>query len=141
MCRAHEMDVMGAFRLVVISLCVFLVACVTTVDRVPPKIERPSWINSPGIGVSASAGMHVRGKVAQEELAIFRAREEYAKRFGVTIEAEQVIGSTVANGRQTVVGAKVAREEVRQSGVRAVVRAKWRDPVSDEFWVWLVPGD
>jgi len=39
-----------------------------------PGNDRPVWIDNPGNGVSASAGMHVRGPVAQEELAILRAR-------------------------------------------------------------------
>jgi len=101
---------------------------------------RPAWIDNPGNGVSASAGMHVRGKVAQEELAILRAREEYAKRFGVTIEAEQVMGTMVANDRATTVGGKSTREEVKQSDVKAQVKAKWRDPVAEVIWVWLVPA-
>ena len=101
---------------------------------------RPDWINNPGNGVSASAGSHVKGKVAQEELAIQRAREEYAKRFGVTIESEQVSSQTVANGRANTVGQKVTHEETKQSDVKAQIKSKWRDPNSDTLWVWLIPS-
>jgi hypothetical protein len=103
--------------------------------------ERPSWIDNPGNGVSASAGMHVRGQAAQEELAIMRARVEYAKRFGVNIESVQTLSTMVANNRASTVGTQSAREDSSQASVKAVVKAKWRDPDSDVLWVWLVPGD
>jgi hypothetical protein len=102
---------------------------------------RPAWIDNPGNGVSASAGMHVRGEAAQEELAIMRAREEFAKRFGVNIQSTQILSTTVANGRASTVGAEVAHEDSQQVGVKAMVKAKWRDPDSDVLWVWLVPSD
>lgn len=102
---------------------------------------RPDWINNPGNGVSASAGSHIKGKVAQEELAIQRAREEYAKRFGVTIESEQVNSQSVANGRANIVGQKVTHEATKQSDVKAQIKSKWRDPNSDTLWVWLIPSE
>jgi len=130
---------MNDFRPVLLALlyCLFLAAC-NSVNGV--NYERPAWIDNPGNGVSASAGMHIRGKVAQEELAIFRAREEYAKRFGVTIEAAQTIATSVASGRPSTVGTQVAHEELKQSDVKAEVKAKWRDPDSDVLWIWLVPS-
>lgn len=106
-----------------------------------PAATRPDWIDHPGAGVSASAGMHVKGRAAQENLAIQRAREEYAKRFGVRIESLQTITQRVANDRSSSVTAKQMQEETQQSGVRAQVRAKWLDPDSDTLWVWLVPAE
>lgn len=114
-------------------------ACAANVK--PAGNERPAWIDHPGNGVSASAGMHVRGQAAQEELAILRAREEYAKRFGVTIQSVQTFSTTVANDRSSTVGFHRAHEEASQVNVRAMVKAKWRDPDTDVLWVWLVPGD
>ena len=110
----------------------------------PPKPtgnERPAWIDNPGNGVSASAGIHIRGKVAQEELAVLRAREEFAKRFGVSIRSVQTMATTVNNGRASTVGSQVAREDSQQVDVKAMVKAKWRDPTNDALWVWLVPSD
>ncbi|MDO8263218.1 MAG: hypothetical protein Q7T21_08320 [Gallionella sp.] len=121
-------------------LCCFYVAACNTVSDVNDNSIRPAWIDHPGNGVSASAGMHVRGKAAQEELAILRAREEYAKRFGVKIEASQTMSTTVAGGRSNTVGAHVSHEELRQADVKAEIKAKWRDPNSDVLWVWLVPS-
>lgn len=118
---------------------ILLLACTANVKVLGS--ERPAWIDNPGNGVSASAGMHVRGPVAQEELAILRAREEFAKRFGVNIKSAQILSTTVANGRSSTVGADVAHEDSQQIDVKAVVKAKWHDPDSDVLWVWLVPSD
>jgi hypothetical protein len=123
----------------VLLTALVLAACATTVKE--PANERPAWIDNPGNGVSASAGMHVRGRVAQEELAILRAREEFAKRFGVSIRSAQTLSTTLSQGRASTTGSQQAQEEVRQVDVRAVVKAKWRDPDSDVLWVWLVPSD
>lgn len=131
------MDRCRNFLLVTLQ-ALFLSACASVA---PVNNARPAWIDNPGNGVSASAGMHVRGRVAQEELAIFRAREEYAKRFGVTIQSVQNISTTVTNSRSSTVGAQVARENTNQANVRAVVKAKWLDPEYDVLWVWLIPSD
>ena len=125
--------------LLVLLCCSFFTAC-NTVSDVNNTGARPVWIDNPGNGVSASAGIHVRGKVAQEELAILRAREEYAKRFGVKIESAQTMSTTVASGRSNTVGAQVSHEELKQVEVKAEVKAKWRDPDSDVLWIWLVPS-
>jgi len=118
--------------------CSLLSACNTT-SSVNNSV-RPAWIDNPQNGVSASAGIHVRGEAAQEELATLRAREEYAKRFGVKIEAAQTITTTVAGGRSNTVGAQISHEESRHIDVKAEVKAKWRDPNSDILWIWLVPS-
>ncbi len=102
---------------------------------------RPAWIDNPGNGVSASAGMNVRGKVAQEELAVMRAREEYAKRSGVSIDSMQGFSTTVENDRARTTAAHVSREETKQTDVKAVVKAKWRDAEADVLWVWVVPSN
>ena len=116
-----------------------LSACATSVKETGN--ERPAWIDNPGNGVSASAGMHVRGRVAQEKLAVLRAREEFAKRFGVSIRSAQTLSTTVSQGRASTAGSQQAQEDTQQIDVKAVVKAKWRDPDSDVLWVWLVPSD
>lgn len=121
-------------------LCCLLAAACSTPNTVNDNSARPAWIDNPGNGVSTSAGMHVRGRNAQEEMAIHRAREEFARRFGVKIESAQTMTTTVAGGRASTVGAQVSHEELRQADVKAEVKAKWRDPNSDVLWVWLVPS-
>ena len=106
----------------------------------PTINERPAWINDPGEGVSAAAGFHVRGTQAQEELAITRARDEFAKRYGVNISSEQATSQIVVGDRMSSISAKDIREEVQQKDVKATVRAKWHDPNTGMLWVWLVPA-
>jgi hypothetical protein len=122
-----------------VCLSVFLSACAST-----PSVSyetRPAWIDNPGEGVSASAGMHVRGKAAQEELAISRARVEYAKRFGVSIDAVGVYAKNMTNGHSVTTGELVSQERTQQTDVKAMVKAKWHDEDADVLWVWLVPGN
>jgi hypothetical protein len=130
---------MNHFHRIIIAalLTSLLSACATQA----PVNNKPAWIDNPGNGVSASAGMHVRGRAAQEELATLRAREEYAKRFGVSINAIQSMDTTVTNGRAYTVGADSANENTQQNDIKAAVKAKWIDPDSDELWVWLVPAN
>ena len=125
--------------ILLVTLVALVSACASPVKEIGNG--RPAWIDNPGNGVSASAGMHVRGPVAQEELAILRARGEFAKRFGVNIKSAQSYSTTVSNGRASTVGAEIAHEDSQQLDVKAMVKAKWRDPESDVLWVWLVPND
>ncbi len=105
-----------------------------------PGVARPVWINDPGEGVSASAGFHVRGAQAQEELAVTRARDEYAKRYGVKVSSESATSQQVVGDRMSSVSAKDIHEEVDHKEVKATVKAKWRDPDTDVLWIWLVPA-
>jgi len=125
--------------LLAVYLFVLLSACATS-PLVTENI-RPAWINNPGNGVSASAGMNVRGRAAQEELATLRAREEFAKRFGVSIHSMQSMDTSVTNGRTYTVGSDSANENSQQTDIKAIIKAKWLDQERDELWVWLVPAN
>lgn len=103
--------------------------------------DRPAWIDNPGDGVSTSATYHVRGRAAQEELAILRAREEYAKRFGVSIESIQSLTTKVVNNGSSTVGSTNALETTQQTDIKARIKAKWLEPGSGILWVWLVPAE
>lgn len=129
-------------RVLAALVCVLLVACAARAPAPPASAPpRPAWIDNPGSGVSASAGYHVRGKQAQEELAISRAREEFAKRYGVSISSDHDIAQTTINDRTSSVSEKAIREEVRDREVKAQVKEKWWDPGSGVLWVWLVPSE
>jgi len=100
---------------------------------------RPAWISEPGEGVSAAAGEHIHGRVAQEELAIVSAREELARRMGVRVS--NVMSSELAVAGQTAVSSALSQstQQVTGAEVKAAVRAKWLDTASGLLWVWLVP--
>jgi hypothetical protein len=125
-------------RIILMLAALLLAACA---GRGTLQNARPAWIDNPGNGVSASAGMHVRGRAAQEELAIQRAREEFSKRYGVSIQSSQVLSTTVANDRASTVGTHTTQEQTNHQDIKAVVKAKWLDMDSDVLWVWLVPAD
>lgn len=106
----------------------------------PAAPSRPVWIDNPGSGVSASAGWNPRGRAAQEEMAVARARTEYAKRFGVEVSAVTEASTTVFGSSSSSSGSTGLRETVNQKDVKAEVKAKWHDPASDTIWIWLVPS-
>ena len=124
--------------ILLIQITLFISACASVE---PVSNAKPAWIDNPGKGVSASAGMHVGGRVAQEELAILRGRTEFAKRLGVNIQSEQVSSTSVANDKASTVGAQLTREDTSQKDIKVLVKEKWRDPDADVLWVWLVPSD
>lgn len=101
--------------------------------------EQPAWIDHPGSGVSASAGMHVRGRHYQEELAISRAREQLAARLGVKVEMTQDIREVVVNDSSTVTSVKQSRQQIEGGVIKASVKEKWHDKQRDILWVWVVP--
>jgi membrane-associated protease RseP (regulator of RpoE activity) len=101
---------------------------------------RPAWIDSPGDGVSSSAAFHVKGNQAQEDLAIARAREEFAKRHGVKVSSASETSQIVSNDRMSSVSSKEMTEKMQGNEVKAVVKEKWKDPNSGVLWVWLVPS-
>lgn len=128
-------------KLLLLGALALLSACAGTGKHGPVTGEaRPAWINDPGDGVSASAGFHVRGTQAQEELAVSRARDEYAKRYGVKVSSEAATSQIVVGDRMSSVSAKDIHEEVNQKEVKATVRAKWNDPDTGMLWIWLVPA-
>lgn len=122
---------------VLVLAALFLSACANNNQAT----VRPFWIDNPGNGVSASAGMHVGGRVAQEELAVLRGRTEFAKRMGVDIQSEQTSATSVLNDKSSTAGIQLIHEESKQTGIKVLVKEKWREPDSDVFWVWLVPSD
>lgn len=124
-----------------LPLTIILSACAGLLPVKDSANDRPAWIDNPGNGVSASAGTNVYGKIRQEETAIARARTEFAKRFGVSIEAGQVLSTSVNNGRASTQSQSGSIEKMNQSDVKAMVKAKWRDEDADVLWVWLVPSN
>lgn len=105
----------------------------------PVKPAKPAWIASPDQGAVGSSVTHVKGRYFQEELAIARARERLAARYGVEISSVQTIRETVANDRAYVTSVKQIDQAVKSRTVKAQVRETWYDAAHDEFWVWVYP--
>ena len=115
--------------------CLFLIAaCQNNNTR-----SAPDWIKNPGDGAVGSAGMHVQGRYYQEELAIVRARERLAARYGVEISSIQTIKERIVNDRAYVTSDKEVLQQVNKAVVKAQVRETWHDKARDEIWVWVYP--
>ena len=120
----------------VFLLPLFLNACVSTGGQT----DRPDWIDNPGSGVSASSTTHVRGRHYQEDLAISRAREQLAARYGVTVKMTQKTSESVVNESTSVVSHKNTEQKIDHGkSVKAEVKEKWIDLTRDIVWVWVVP--
>ena len=128
-------------KLVLLFFLVALTGCLAHMQSEQDNVDaKPTWIDNPGEGVSASAGVHVRGRVAQEALALTRAREELAKRLGVTISSQSLTSQIVKADRMSSSSNKQVQETVTARDVKAVVKAKWLEPGSSVLWVWVIPS-
>jgi hypothetical protein len=103
------------------------------------KSARPDWINNPDEGAVGSSVTHVKGRHYQEELAISRARERLAARYGVEISSIQTIREKVANDRAYVTSVKEIQQAIKKQTVKAHIREIWYDASHDEIWVWAYP--
>ena len=122
-----------------IALAVLLSSMLAACVSFNSEPERPAWIDNPGEGAVGSCTTHAYGRYAQEQLAISRARERLAERYGVEISAVQTTSETVKNDRAYVTSDRQVFQQVRNQTVRAHVRAMWHDKVRDEIWVWVYP--
>ena len=118
-----------------LMLAMLLTACNSS-ETLP---DEPDWINNPGDGAVGSAVTHIKGRFYQEDLAISRARERLAARYGVEISSVQTIKEQVKNDRAYVTSNKQIDQNVKRTTVKAQVRETWYDKAHDVLWVWLYP--
>ncbi|TNF36005.1 MAG: hypothetical protein EP315_04825 [Gammaproteobacteria bacterium] len=119
-------------------LLAFLLSLLTACQGNSTRVT-PDWINNPGDGAVGSAGMHVQGRYYQEELAIARARERLAARYGVEISSIQTIKERIVNDHAYVTSDKEVLQQFKNTVVKAQVRETWHDRARDEVWVWMYP--
>ena len=118
---------------------IMLLICIAACSSQPEKAAMPEWISTPGQGAVGSSVTHVKGRHYQEELAIARARERLAARYGVEISSVQTINEKVVNDRAYVTSTKQIEQAVKSKTVKAQVRETWYDSAHDEIWVWVYP--
>lgn len=103
--------------------------------------EKPAWIDSPDKGTVGSAGVHVRGRHEQEELAAARARTRLAARMGVEVTSIQHIVERIENDNSTVTSTRKTTQKITSKLVKAYTRAVWHDLDRDIIYVWLYPQE
>ena len=99
--------------------------------------EKPKWINNSMGGAVGSCGTHMKGRAAQEELALDRALTELAKQKRANILSNSY-SSEKENGtgyRSSSVNNTYVKTDAQ---VSSEIKAKWRDPRTDIFYVWVV---
>ena len=104
-------------------------------------LAQPDWISNPQQGAVGSSTTHVRGRHYQEDLAISRAREKLAARYGVSISMQQTITEKVSNDKVYVVSNKKIEQAIKNKEVKAHVRETWHNTQRDELWAWVYPID
>ncbi len=119
-----------------VLFCLLFVSCVTV-----QPINKPSWIHNSsvsgkvaGIGV---CGMHVNGVNAQRSLAIKRAIDEIALQLGVKVNNVALVGTKSGAGGGSSVES-YSFQTVEGQVVKAVIKETWKDPKSEEIYVWMV---
>ena len=103
------------------------------------KPSRPDWINNPDQGAVGSSATHVKGRHYQEELAIARARERLAARYGVEVSSIQTIHEKIVNDHAYVTSDKQILQQIKNTTVKAHVREIWHNQDKDVLWVWVYP--
>lgn len=126
------MRISAQFLLLILSLF-SLYACQQSVKA------NPNWVNNPGSGAVGSAGTHVKGRHYQEELAIARARERLAARYGVEVSSVQTIHEKIVNDHAYVSSDKEIQQQINSTVVKAHVREIWHDKGKDVVWAWVYP--
>lgn len=97
----------------------------------------PDWIMKPGSGVVASCGFNIKGRYAQEQCALMRARERLAAQQGVEISSVSYLSERMRNDASSVSLNKETLEKVSGVTVKARIRDTWYDAQRDEYYVWL----
>ncbi|MEA2100060.1 MAG: hypothetical protein U9P72_08020 [Campylobacterota bacterium] len=129
---------MGIFYSSIILIGLVLTGCNSTQPKPKhSKFERPNWLNNTLGGAVGSCGSHMKGKAAQEELALDRALTELAKQKKAIVSSksystqkESGISYTSTNINNTQVSADAL--------VSSEIKAKWRDPRTNIFYIWVV---
>lgn len=106
------------------------------------QTTKPLWITNPNqsgkIGAVGVANIHYKGFTYQRKLAISRALDEMALQQGVEVVLDMKKSEKVANDRLSSDMKVKSSYETQKKDVKAHIKATWQDPISQEFYVWLV---
>ncbi len=129
-------------KLFVVSIA-FLLLVFSGCSQPEPKskYERPSWVMKPNqdgkIGAVGSAYIHHRGVSHQRRLAITRALDELSLQRGVDVSMSMAKEEQVTNDRVST-DLNVKSSYTANTKITAHIEEVWQDPMSQEYFVWLV---
>lgn len=128
-------------RTITISFILILSMCAISCISVQ-KTNRPAWVHNSavegkitGIGI---CGTHVNGENAQRALAIKRAIDEIALQMGVKVNNVALIGTKASAAGSSSTVESYSFQTVDGNVVKAVIRETWKDPQTDEIYLWMV---
>lgn len=123
------------YKILAVSLILLITACGP--EAIKPN--KPAWINNPEQGTVGFSSTHIRGRYYQEELAILRARERLAARYGVEVSSVQTTRERVLNEKAYITSDRQINQSIKKQTVKAHIREIWHDTSRDEIWVWVYP--
>jgi len=126
--------------------CAVIMVCLLALGGCAPVAvsvkNPPSWVMNPSkSGAVAGVGNcrpHINGFSAQRMVAIRRGLDEIAMQKGTTISNVSLVGTTGTRAGTTTSIESWSFQTVDNQKVTAVVKASWKDPVTEELFVWVV---
>lgn len=121
--------------ILVLSLC--MVACVTAQKNSTPKWVYNSAVEGKMTGIGV-CGEHVNGVNAQRSLAIKRAIDEIALQMGVKVSNVALIGTKAGAAGSSTSVESYSFQTVDGNVVKSVIRETWKNPQTNEIFIWMV---
>ncbi|WP_139163896.1 hypothetical protein [Desulfoluna spongiiphila] len=129
-------------RIVYVGIMACLVAIGGCSPVAAPVKQPPAWVMNPSNGGKVagvgSCRPHINGFSAQRKVAIRRGLDEIAMQKGMTISNVALVGTSGTRAGTTTSMESWSFQTVDNQKVTAVVKASWRDPVTEELFVWVI---
>ena len=108
-----------------------------------PKVDtKPKWINNPYLthktAAVGSAKTHYYGEAAQRKLAISRALDELASQQGVRVSSKVTRHDHRDGSRTSAKSDIYSFQTTDNKVVHAHIEDTWRDPRTDELFIWMI---
>lgn len=112
--------------IIFLFLTFMLFSCSSKMDKCPPEWYVNYKVNNKRLCGVGYAGIHIKGKSAQEALAIARAIEKIAIQKNVRIDSETLVEQIWTQNSAQSLGRKGIKLEIKDIGVSGVIKeAKW----------------
>ncbi|MBU1989260.1 hypothetical protein KJ691_00800 [bacterium] len=129
------------FTSIILALLVLTGCNTQPVKEKNSKFDQPSWIMKPSqngkIGAVGTAYRHYKGLAYQRKLAITRALDELTLQQGVKVNLRMEKEVQVVNDRASS-SLDVKSDYTANNTITAHIEEIWQDPMSQEFFVWMV---
>ncbi|RUM29550.1 MAG: hypothetical protein DSY42_06255 [Aquifex sp.] len=116
-------------------LALMLFSCSSKTDKCPPEWYVNYKVDNKKLCGAGYATVHIKGKSAQEALAIARAIEKIAAQKNVRVDSETLVEQIWTQNSAQSLGRKGIKLEIKDIGVSGVIKeAKW---CGSDFYVLI----